>query len=158
MHCRDWCVVQVKQCCDSVNTFLSICFHASWKLALMLFFFFCFNFLVSRFKVRDDRPVSIWPPSQMLLNLPCFEQECTLKKGKHFWMTVLEHRAFLHIGRFVNCESACGGCCVVKARRGLCSLCGQAALMPCFSYLKPSKVNEVVALLEGSRNGMSSTD
>lgn len=38
--------------------------------------------------------------------------------------------------------------CVWRRHAGLCSLCGQAALMHCFSYLKPGKVNEVVALLE----------
>lgn len=46
MHQRDLYVVQVKQYCDSVNTFPTIYFHAMKKLALMLFLF---NFLIFEF-------------------------------------------------------------------------------------------------------------
>lgn len=67
------------------------------------------------------------------------------KKKKHKVNDSREHkRAFLHVGWGL------GRVCV--------ALCGQATLMHCLSYLTPGKVNEVVALLEGSRNGMSSGD
>lgn len=35
MHQRDLYVVQVKQYCDSVNTFPTICFHALRKLGFV---------------------------------------------------------------------------------------------------------------------------
>jgi len=74
----------------------------------------------------------------------------TDSQKKRFLNNSLGHkRTSLHAGWVVSCVSVCvcDGCCVVETCR-LCSLCGQAALMHCRSYLMPGKVNEVVALLE----------
>lgn len=58
----------------------------------------------------------------------------------------LEHKGLF--GTLDGLWTVCVTAAVLWRHAGLCSLCGQAALMRCLSYLMPGKVNEVVALLE----------
>lgn len=130
------------------------------KLDLIVFFSWSFMCL----GLRED--------SALYLNFSCNWAMKTILRDEHSCQLLLtqcselylKHHAIFLQTRILNKTSewwfkkpflCCGlwSVCMMMAavwwrHAGLCSLCGQASLMHCLSYLMPGKVNEVVALLE----------